>query len=121
MVADADTDALYHHLATELARIGLVHLHVVDHAALGAPPVSPAIKAALRASFRGAYILSGGYDRARAEADLAAGTGDLVAFGRPFLSNPRLVDKLASGAALLPPEPATFYTPGENGYLDWPL
>jgi N-ethylmaleimide reductase len=120
-VADAATDELYGHLATELSRIGLVHLHVVDHAAMGAPPVSEAIKATLRARFKGTYILSGGYDRARADADLAAGKGDLVAFGRPFLANPRLVDKLARGAALRAPDPATFYTPGEQGYLDWPL
>jgi N-ethylmaleimide reductase len=121
MVADAATDELFTHLATELTRIGLVHLHVVDHSAMGAPPVSAALKAALRASFKGAYILSGGYDLARAEADLAAGHGDLVAFGRPFLSNPRLVDKLRTGEALVPPDLATFYTPGEKGYVDWPV
>jgi N-ethylmaleimide reductase len=121
MVADADTDELYAELATELSRLGLVHLHVVDHSALGAPPVKDAIKAALRERFRGAYILSGGYDRARAEADLAAGKGDLVAFGRPFLANPGLVAKLRRSAELRAPDPATFYTPGENGYIDWPL
>jgi N-ethylmaleimide reductase len=65
-------------------------------------------------------ILSGGYDRARAEADLAAGKGELVAFGRPFLANPDLVDKLATNAALTAPDFATFYTPGERGYTDYP-
>jgi N-ethylmaleimide reductase len=121
MVADADTDALYAHLAAELTKLGLAYLHVVDHSAMGAPPVSATLKATLRATFKGAYILSGGYDRAHADADLEAGKGDLVAFGRPFLANPHLVAKLKSGAALVAPDMATFYTPGEKGYLDWPV
>jgi N-ethylmaleimide reductase len=120
MTSDPATDELFGHLATELSNLGLAYLHVVDHSALGAPPVAPAIKATLRASFRGAYVMSGGYDLARAEADLAAGNGDLVAFGRPFLANPGLVDKLRTGTALTAPDPATFYTPGEHGYVDWP-
>jgi N-ethylmaleimide reductase len=121
MTDDAETDALFVHLATELSKLGLVHLHVVDHAAMGAPPVSEALKTELRARFQQAYILSGGYDLARAEADLAAGKGDLVAFGRPFLANPSLVAKLQRGAELRAPDPATFYTPGEKGYIDWAM
>lgn len=118
---DATTDELYTHLAAELSKIGLVYLHVVDHAAMGAPAVPEAIKAALRKTFRGTYVLSGGYDLARAEADLAAGKGDLVAFGRPFLANPRLVEKLKAGTELVAADPNTFYTPGEKGYTDWPV
>jgi N-ethylmaleimide reductase len=120
-VADADTDAVYVELVHELARLGLAHLHVADHSSMGAPPVSPTLKASMREIFTGAYILSGGYDRARAEADLAATKGDLVAFGRPFLSNPNLVAKLREDRPLLPPDPSTFFTPGEKGYLDWPV
>ena len=119
MTPDAATDELFAHLASELSKLGLVHLHVVDHSAMGGPPVSPTLKATMRASFKQAYILSGGYDRARADADLAAGKGDLVAFGRPFLANPGLVGKLQRGAELRAPDPATFYTPGEQGYVDW--
>ena len=121
MVDDPDTDAVYAALARELSRIGLVYLHVVDHSPMGAPPVPPEIKATLRKEFEGAYMLSGGYDRARAEADLEAGKGDLVAFGRPFLSNPNLVAKLRDNRPLLPPDHTTFFTPGEKGYLDYPL
>ena len=121
LTGGADTDAQYTELAVELSKIGIGYLHVVDHESMGAPPVSPVLKAALRASFRGTYILSGGYDRERASADLAAGKGDLVAFGRPFVSNPDLVTKLQTGAALRAPQPETFYTPGEAGYIDYPL
>jgi len=110
----------YTELARRLSALGLVYLHLVDHSAMGAPPVPEATKAALRAAFPGTFILSGGYDRARAEADLAAGRGDLVAFGRPFLANPDLVARLQKGAALAEPDMTAFYTPGEKGYTDYP-
>jgi N-ethylmaleimide reductase len=117
MTADAETDALYTHLATELSALGIAYIHIVDHSPMGAPPVKAELKATLRQVFKGAYILSGGYDRARAEADLAENKGDLVAFGRPFLQNPTLVEQLEAGSAILPPDVASFFTPGEQGYL----
>ena len=120
MTPDPQTDELYAYLARELTKLGVSYIHVVDHSAMGAPPVSPTVKGIIRDSFKGTYILSGGYDRAHADADLAALKGDLVAFGRPFLSNPDLVVKLKSGKALTPPDMNTFYTPGEAGYLDYP-
>jgi N-ethylmaleimide reductase len=116
---DAEMDALYELLVAELNQIGLVYIHVVDHSSMGAPEVSPVLKEKMRAGFKGRYILSGGYDLARAEADLAAQRGDLVAFGRPFISNPDLVAKLQQGSALTPPDFSTFYTPGEKGYTDY--
>ncbi|MEI7456257.1 MAG: alkene reductase [Nitrosomonadales bacterium] len=116
---DAEMDALYLALIEELNRIGLVYIHIVDHSAMGAPEVSPTLKAAIRANFKGRYILSGGYDLARANSDLDAGRGDLVAFGRPFISNPDLVTKLRTGAELTAADFSTFYTPGEKGYSDY--
>ncbi|MDC7703851.1 alkene reductase [Vogesella indigofera] len=118
-VPDAEMDALYLRLIDELNALGLLYIHVVDHSAMGAPEVSPELKARLRAAFNGQYILSGGYDVARANADLNAQRGDLVAFGRPFISNPDLVTKLKSGQELVAPDFATFYTPGEKGYTDY--
>jgi N-ethylmaleimide reductase len=112
-------DALYLRLIEELNSIGLVYIHVVDHSSMGAPEVSPELKAKIRANFKGKYILSGGYDAARANADLDAQKGDLVAFGRPFISNPDLVNKLQNGATLAAPDANTFYTPGEKGYTDY--
>lgn len=119
MAPDADMDALYLRLIEELNKLGLLYIHIVDHSSMGAPPVSAELKAKIRAGFRGKYILSGGYDAARANADLEANRGDLVAFGKPFISNPDLVQKLQTGAALLAPNPDTFYTPGEKGYTDY--
>ncbi len=120
-VPDAEMDAVYLELVNQLNPLGLAYIHMVDHSSMGAPPVPDTLKAAVRASFKGAYILSGGYDRARADADLAAGKGDLVAFGRPFISNPSLVQKLQTAAELAPPDFGTFYTPGEKGYTDYPV
>jgi N-ethylmaleimide reductase len=119
MTPDAEMDALYLRLAEALNDIGLLYIHVVDHSSMGAPPVSDEIKAKLRATFKGGYILSGGYDLARANADLAAGKGDLVAFGRPFIANPDLVQKLRTGAPLNAPDPSTFYTPDAKGYTEF--
>ncbi len=120
MQGDAEMDALYLRLAAELNELGIAYIHVVDHSSMGATGPTEGLKAAIRAAFKGRFILSGGYDAARAGADLEAGRGDLVAFARLFISNPDLVAKLASGTALTAPDPATFYTPGEKGYTDYP-
>jgi len=116
---DAKMDVMYLRLIEELNNLGLVYIHVVDHSSMGAPEVSPELKARIRANFKGKYILSGGYDAARANADIDAQRGDLVAFGRPFIANPDLVQKLQNGTALAAPDPGTFYTPGEKGYTDY--
>ena len=111
----------YTYLVRELNERGLVYLHLVDHSPMGAPPVPDSIKAMVRSTFKGQLILSGGYDAARAEADLAAGKCDLIAVGRPFLANPDLVARWQTGAALNAPDMTTFYTPGAKGYTDYPV
>lgn len=119
--SDPETDALYLELARRLSDIGLVYVHTVDHSSMGAPKPSETLYHGIRKAFRGTRILSGGYDAARANADITKGEGDLVAFGRPFIANPHLVSKLESGAALATPDDKTFYTPGEKGYTDYPV
>ena len=113
-------EADYAWLAQQLNARGLVYIHLVDHSAMGAPPVPESIKATFRNVFKGALILSGGYDAARAESALAAGKCDLVAVGRPFLANPDLVTRWKTGTVLNAPDPGTFYTPGAKGYTDYP-
>ncbi len=119
MRPDDEMEPLYERLARDLSGIGLAYMHIVDHSAMGAPAVPASVKEKIRRAFRGAYILSGGYDRARAEADLAADKGDLVAFGRPYIANPDLVARLRQGTELAKPDDSTFYTPGEKGYTDY--
>lgn len=117
---DPDTDAVYGLLAKGLAKLGLAWLHQVDHAAMGAPPVPESVRQAFRQHFGERIILSGGYDKDRAEADLVEGKGLAVAFGRPFIANPNLPEALADGRELRQPDYGAFYTPGAKGYSDYP-
>lgn len=116
-----ETDAQYKALAEGLSEVGVAYIHIVDHSSLGAPAVPQSIKDLLRETFSGTIILSGGYDGPRAEADLKAGKGELVAFGRPFLANADLLERLQEDAPLNPPRFDLFYTPGAEGYTDYPL
>jgi N-ethylmaleimide reductase len=106
-------------LTKKLSEMGLVYLHLVDHSAMGAPPVPAEFKQKLRATFAQTFIAVGGFDAQSAEKVLQAKEADLIAFGRPFISNPDLVSRLKSGAALSAPDMSTFYTPGEKGYTDY--
>ena len=114
-------EAQYLQLCSALSALGLLYLHVLDHSAMGAPPVPAAFKAQLRAKFKGVFILAGGFDQASAEQALTEKQADLIAFGRPFISNPDLVERFRAGAALAQPDQSTFYVPGAKGYTDYPL
>lgn len=116
-----DVEAQYLSLAHELHALGLVYLHLVDHSSMGAPTVPVSFKQALRATFSGTFIGSGGLDQESAEAMLEAKDADLVAFGRASLANPDLVQRFQTSAALNEPDPSTFYTPGPAGYTDYPV
>ena len=120
MSAFDGVDEFYGHLAQKISAIGLVYMHVVDHSSMGAPAVSPKVKTLIRSNFKGAYILSGGYSAEPAEHDLLENQGDLVAFGRAFISNPDLVDRLKRKLPLADADHETFYTPGAKGYSDYP-
>lgn len=118
--AFAELEPQYLALVQELGAMGLAYLHLVDHSSMGAPQVPVGFRQTLRRAFGGTYIASGGYDLARAEAVLERGDAELVAFGRPALANPRLATRLQRGLPLNAPDFATFYTPGERGYTDYP-
>lgn len=119
MVTDPNIEDTFTALAIEMNKLNLMYMHIVDHSSMGAPEVKPSIKKKIREAFSRTLILSGGYDRDRAEADLQAKKCDLVAFGRPFISNPRLVSKLKQNKPLTPADANTFYTPGPVGYIDY--
>ena len=113
-VADTDPEATLTHLATALAGQGLAYLHLVGGA------YSYDAAGIARRLFDGPLILNGGYDAARAEADLVAGRADVIAFGVSFLANPDLPERLRTGAALNAPDPKTFYGGDARGYTDYP-
>jgi N-ethylmaleimide reductase len=113
----------YSELAAGVGQLGLVYLHMVDHSSMGAPRPDPATVANMCSRFRssggGAIIHSGSYDLQRAESDLDSDAADLIAFGRPFIANPDLVNRLKAGIPLAVPDQKTFYSPGEKGYTDY--
>jgi N-ethylmaleimide reductase len=115
-----EMEADYTYLVSQLNERGLLYIHSLDHSAQGAPKVPDSIKATIRKASNCHVILAGGYDPARAEADLEANRADLIAFGKPVLANPDVIERWRTGTALNTPDPATFYTPGEKGYTDYP-
>jgi N-ethylmaleimide reductase len=113
-------DTAYTQLAKELGKLNLVYIHIVDHSGMGAPEVPSNIKQAIKEAFGGTIITSGGLDKVKAEEQLSEGIGHLAAFGRPFISNPDLVERMQKDAKLTDPNFDLFYTPGEAGYTDYP-
>lgn len=117
-----EIDETYTYLAEELNKLGLVYLHLVDHSAMGAPEVPLEIKKVIRTRFKNTLILSGGYDKQRAEADIESELADLIAFGRPFINNPDLVERLKNDWPLSQElKMDLFYTSDEKGYTDYPI
>lgn len=106
--------AQYVQLASELGGLAYVHLIGNPH------PAFAATARAMRAAFTGALILNGGFDRDQAERALKGNSADLISFGRPFIANPDLVERMQRDLPLAAPNPATFYTPGAEGYVDYP-
>jgi N-ethylmaleimide reductase len=125
-VHDADPQPLFDYVIRQLAPLGLAYIHVIEGATGGPRELDDrpfdyeALKAAYRAAGgKGAWMVNNGYDKPLAEEALKEGD-DLVAFGRPFISNPDLVRRLREGAPLNPWDKNTFYGGGEAGYTDYP-
>jgi N-ethylmaleimide reductase len=117
-----EIDATYTYLSEHLNKLGIVYLHLVDHSAMGAPVVPSEIKKIIRKNFKNTIILSGGYNKERAETDIASGIGDIIAFGRPFINNPDLVSRLKNDRPLSQNlQMDLFYSADEKGYTDYPL
>lgn len=119
-ISCSDPQLQYEYIAEQLSALGVVFLHVVEGATGGPRDVTPFDYGALRSRFKQTYLANNGYDLELAISHLNAGSADLFAFGRPFISNPDLVERLKTGAPLAQPNPATFYGGGAAGYTDYP-
>ncbi|MEP7118121.1 MAG: alkene reductase [Acidobacteriota bacterium] len=121
-VNDSDPHTLFTAAAAALEQLGIAFLELREPPPFGtrglpdAAPVAPAI----RRAYTGPLVLNSDYDRARAQATIAAGEADAISFGRLFLANPDLPQRLAAGAALTKDDAATHYTSGPVGYTDYP-
>lgn len=125
-VADSDPAALYTYVIRRLVERRFGYLHLIEpqvRAGLTDVPnltVPVSVAAIFRPLFPGPLIASGGFTAETAEAALASGTADLIAFGRPFIANPDLPQRLALGAELNKGDRATYYGGSERGYTDYP-
>ena len=115
-----EIDETYSWLAGQLNSTGICYIHLCDKSGMGGPAIPEPLKKGIRDRFGGSLILCGGYDRITAERVIESGLTDLVAFGRPFISNPDLVARMRNDWPLAEPDMDTFYTPGEKGYVDYP-
>jgi N-ethylmaleimide reductase len=119
-VSDSNPQPLFDHIVEQLDALKLVYIHVIEGATGGPRDIAPFDYASLRKRFRQAYMANNGYDVALANKVLDAGAADLIAFGKPFISNPDLVERLKKGAPLNEWDKATFYGGGAKGYTDYP-
>jgi len=119
-ISCSDPQAQFDYIADELNALGVVYLHVVEGATGGPRDVAPFDYGSLRRRFSNTYIANNGYGLDLAATQLAQGHADLFAFGRPFIANPDLVQRLKTGASLAQLDPATLYGGGAQGYIDYP-
>jgi len=125
---DPQPKALFTHVVQALGPMGLAYLHVIEGSTIAERDYhqgdGPFDYAALRQAYRdaggqGAWMVNNGYDQALAEKALTEGA-DLVSFGRLFIANPDLTERMRQGAALNTPDRMTFYGGGDKGYTDYP-
>jgi N-ethylmaleimide reductase len=117
-MSDSDPLGLFTLVAERLSPIGIGYLHV--HEPTDGRTAAPPLAQAIRGRFDGPMILNGGHDGATGARAVAGGHADMISFGRPFIVHPDLPARLAAGAPLRRPDPATFYGGGAEGYTDYP-
>jgi N-ethylmaleimide reductase len=120
---DDDPVATYGMLAKRLNESGIAYVEVVEDSFQGNEMAGrpEAVIDAIRSAFSGVYIGNGNYTAGEARKRIEAGLCDLVSFGRPFISNPDLPERLRRGARLNEYDPNTFYGGDEHGYTDYPV
>ncbi len=119
-IADSNSQALFNYVAGQLSGKGLAYLHIIE-GDTGGVPVPPFDYMKLKTLFGGLVIANNGFDKVRANEALAEGRADLIAFGKPFISNPDLVIRMFLDAPLMPANRETFYGGSEQGYTDYPM
>jgi 2,4-dienoyl-CoA reductase-like NADH-dependent reductase (Old Yellow Enzyme family) len=121
-VEDSDPVALFTAVAQRLEKLGVpwIELREAHRPTLaGAVPTEP-VSPAMRPLYSGKILLNSDYDGQSARARMAEGIADAISFGRPFISNPDLVERIALAAPLSPGDDETFYSGGAAGYVDYP-
>lgn len=124
-MGDSDPRALFGYVAEQLNRFGLAYVHVIEPRVKGNVVVAagqgPVAAAHLRQIFKGRLVAAGGFEPDTAEAVVHAGDADAVAFGRHFIANPDLPERIRRGRPLARHDRDTFYTFDARGYTDYPF
>lgn len=117
-IRDTQRVELFEYLINEINRFDLAYLHLTEPLST-IPDDLPEVAKHFRPLYKGVIISCGGYDLEKAEKALAEGIADLIAFGRPYISNPDLVKKISRRDPFHPWDESTFYKGGERGYIDY--
>jgi N-ethylmaleimide reductase len=112
--------ATHQYITDALQEMGILYIHLSDQPLNGYPAIPPAYIHDVRKRFSNLLILAGGQTADSAEFNLQSGLADLIAFGRPFIANPDLVERFRYNAPLAEGDKDTFYQGGDNGYIDYP-
>jgi N-ethylmaleimide reductase len=113
---EAEVHETYVHLAREVNQLGIAYLHISNN-----PGIAEKTHQGIREAFANTIIYCNGFTAETAEAELQDGSADLVAFGRSFLANPVFIRRIQKNAPLNELDYNTLYTPGEDGYTDYPV
>lgn len=119
-ISDSDPQSVFGYLIEQLSLRGIAFIHMIEGATGGARDIPGFDYQWARKAFKGAYIANNSYDRQMAIDAIDSGAADAIAFGRLYISNPDLVQRLQRNAPLAQPDPNTFYAPGPEGYIDYP-
>lgn len=121
IVLSGNEQQQFNHVVEHLDKLGIAYIHVVEGATGGPREATPFDYSALRQRFGRTFMVNNGLDLTLAKLQLASGDADLFAFGRMFIANPDLVERLKTGAVLNALDFTTLYGGGAEGYTDYPL
>jgi N-ethylmaleimide reductase len=116
--AEAET---HRYITDALQEMGILYIHLSDQGPVGKGKIPEAYIRSLRQRFHQLIILAGGYSPETAESALQSGLADLIAFGKPYIANPDLVDRFKHNIPLATGDPETYYQGGDEGYIDYPV
>jgi len=118
---NSDTLPTFDHIVSQLNQYDLAYLHLTrPFQSLDSPDFVEDVIGHYRQIYAGFLIANGNYSPEEAESELSAGRADAIVFGRPFISNPDLPERIQNHWPLAPPDSTTFYSSGARGYTDYP-
>jgi N-ethylmaleimide reductase len=120
-MGDSDPLAIFAYVTEQMNQKGLAYLHMMEQfPGMETSAEEREILSKIKANWKHAFIANGGYEKATGQQALENGYADAIAYGRPFIANPDLVERFRQDAELNEPDQDTFYGGGEEGYTDYP-